>query len=324
MKSNLINSWQPTASLAHINLRAQMLTKIRAFFAARNILEVETPLLGHSSITDPNIQSVTSQYNFAGSTKQQTLYLQTSPEFAMKRLLAAGSGSIFQICKAFRNEECGNLHNPEFTILEWYHLDFNHHDLMDEMDEFLNYVINSNKAERLSYQDAFKKYLAIDPLNSNTSELRNCALKHNLNDIADLEKDGWLNILFTNFIEPHLGINAPSFIFDFPASQAALAQINKTDPRVASRFEVFINGVELANGFHELANSEEQHQRFLHDLKKRQQLNLPQIPLDNNFLTAVDHLPNCAGVALGIDRLLMIIAKTKNIADVITFPINNS
>jgi elongation factor P--(R)-beta-lysine ligase len=305
-------SWRPTATFENIRLRAEILAKIRAFFAVRDILEVETPLLGRSTITDPNIQSFTSQ---------ETLYLQTSPEFAMKRLLAAGSGSIFQIGKAFRNEECGRLHNPEFTILEWYHLGFDHHDLMGEMDEFLYYLLELPKAERLSYQQAFKKYLAIDPLSCDIQELRRVALQRGLNDFSELDQDGWLNILFANFIEPNLGIDRPVFIYDFPLSQAALARINENDPSVASRFEVFVNGIELGNGFHELANAIEQRQRFLRDLEKRQQLNLSQPPLDENFLAAIDYLPDCAGVAIGIDRLLMIMVNTKNIEDVIAFPI---
>ena len=313
-------SWRPTATFENLRLRAEVLTKIRAFFTARDILEVETPLLERSTITDPNIQSFTSRYHLAGSDKEEVLYLQTSPEFAMKRLLAAGSGSIFQIGKAFRNEECGQLHNPEFTILEWYHLGFDHHDLMGEMDEFLYYLLELPKAEKLSYQQAFKKYLAIDPLSCNTQELRRVALQRGLNDFAKLDHDGWLNILFANFIEPNLGIDRPVFIYDFPVSQAALSRINEGDPRVASRFEVFINGIELSNGFHELANASEQHQRFLRDLEKRQQLNLPQLSLDDRFLAAIDYLPDCAGVAMGIDRLLMIMANTKNIEDVVAFP----
>ena len=322
LKNNF--TWQPTASIKNLKLRAEVLAKTRAFFAAREIIEVETPLLASSTITDINIQSFISQYRLAGGNTEKSLYLQTSPEFAMKRLLASGSGSIFQICKAFRNEEYGRLHNPEFTILEWYHLDFDHHDLMNEMDDFLQYILGANKAERISYQESFKKYLAIDPLASNSSELQQIALEKNLNNIEGLDKDGWLNILFAKFIEPNLGIKQPTFVYDFPASQAALARINTSDQRVASRFEVFINGIELANGFHELADANEQRQRFLNDLEKRHHLNLPQPPLDEYFLAAIDHLPNCSGVAMGIDRLLMIIANALDIKEVIAFPITHA
>jgi len=302
-----------------IKKRAQLLAKIREFFAARNILEVETSLLAHSTIPDPNIHSFTSQY------AAETLYLQTSPEFAMKGLLAKGSGSIYQICKAFRNEEIGQQHNPEFTILEWYHIDFDHHALMDEMDDFLHVVLGVKKAERLSYQQVFAKYLEIDPLISSVEELQQCAIKNGLNNISDLTRDDWLNILLTHFIEPHLCKDQPTFIYDYPASQAALARISENDSRVAERFEVYIEGLEIANGFYELGNSQEQRQRFLADLQKRRELNLSKIPLDENFLQALgNNFPDCAGVAVGVDRLLMLLMDTKSIRDVIMFPLSKA
>jgi lysyl-tRNA synthetase class 2 len=320
MKKN--NNWRPTATIDAMRLRAELLKKIRNFFTQRNVLEVDTPLMSHGTITDPNIFSFTTKYL---GTKTETLYLQTSPEFAMKRLLAAGSGSIYQICKAFRNEESGKLHNPEFTILEWYRLDFDHHNLMQEMDEFLQYTASAKSAEKMSYTEAFKKYLNIDPIDSSVQELSKCAAQNGLNAIKDLEHDGWLNILMSTFIEPHLGQEQPTFVYDYPASQAALARISKTNPKVAERFEVYIKGVELANGFHELANSTEQRQRFLNDLEKRKKLNIPTVAIDENFLAALaSDFPNCAGVALGIDRLLMIIANANNIDDVIAFPVERA
>lgn len=291
-----------------LQARAKLLTNIRNFFAAKNILEVETPLLSPGTITDPNIHSLQLKNN---------LYLQTSPEFAMKKLLAANSGSIYQICKAFRDGESGRQHNPEFTILEWYHVGFNHHDLMAEMDELLNYLLNSQPAEKITYAELFKKYLAIDPHNSSLKELKKCAHKNGLNNISTLTIDDWLSLLLTHFIEPHLGINQPTFIYNYPASQSALARISPSNSQVAERFEVYINGVELANGFHELANSKEQRQRFLTDLDKRKNLNLPTIPLDENFLNSLDNLPDCAGVALGIDRLLMLIMNVNDIHNVL-------
>lgn len=315
--------WQPTTNLEALKLRAGLLQKIRAFFAERQVLEVETPLLSHGTITDPNILSFITSY---GLNKPVNLYLQTSPEFAMKRLLSSGSGSIYQICKAFRHEDFGSQHNPEFTILEWYRLDFDHHALMQDMDEFLQYTANTKPAEKLSYQEAFKKYLNIDPLAASLTELISCARQNGLNDIDDLDRDGWLNILMSTFIEPNLGLkNKPTIIYDYPSSQAALARISTSNPAVAERFEVYIDGIELANGFHELANAKEQRQRFVNDLFKRKQLNIPEVAIDENFLAALAHdFPDCAGVALGIDRLLMIIAKTKNIADVIAFPISRA
>jgi lysyl-tRNA synthetase class 2 len=297
--------------------RAKLLAKIRKFFAERNILEVETPLLSNSSITDPNIQSFSTPYY------NNTLYLQTSPEFAMKRLLAAGSGSIYQICKAFRNEQAGHQHNPEFTILEWYHVGFDHHALMVEMDEFLRFILQAKPAEKLTYKEMFEKYLKINPHAITKKELRSLAIKKGINDIPNLNYDDWLTILLTHFVEPELGKDRPTFIYDFPASQAALAKINNHN--LAERFEVYIHGVEIANGFHELADSKEQRRRFLQDLEKRCALNLPEIPVDENFLTALDNgFPDCAGVALGIDRLLILLMDTKSIKDVIIFPIDQA
>lgn len=304
--------------------RAQLLAKIRTFFAERNVLEVETQLLSHSTITDANIYSFTTQYRLPGKRQGEALYLQTSPEFAMKRLLAKNSGSIYQICKAFRNEECGTQHNPEFTILEWYRVGFNHHDLMDEMDEFLHFTLNTSPAEKFTYAELFAKYLQLDPHTSSVTDLQQCALQHGLNKIPDLDRDDWLNILLTHLMEPHLGQGKPTFIYNFPAAQAALARIDPNNPQVAERFEVFIDGVEIANGFHELADSKEQRQRFTNDLKNRKKLGLPPIPLDENFLDAVDFLPDCAGVALGIDRLLMLQMQTSSIEDVLAFPIEKA
>lgn len=319
------NSWQPTAPLVNLKIRAQLLTKIRQFFAAREILEVETPLLCHSSITDPNIHSITANYSPIGKKISETLYLQTSPEFAMKRLLAAGSGSIYQICKAFRNGEYGSHHNPEFTMLEWYHSGFDHHQLMNEMDQLLSSILVSKPAEKISYQEVFLKHLQVDVFNCTKDQLRKCGFEHGLTINDDLTGDEWLNLLLAELIEPHLGKGQPTFLYDFPASQAALARLNPKDQRIAHRFEVYIDGIELANGFYELGDAVEQRQRFERDLVNRTKLNLPQIPLDEYFLAALAHgFPDCAGVALGIDRLLMVITKAQCLKEVLAFPLENA
>lgn len=304
--------------LPKLQLRAQILGKIRQFFASRNVLEVETPLLYPSTIPSPNIHSFTSIYNFCNIEK--TLYLQTSPEFAMKRLLAEDSGDIYQICKAFRNEEQGRLHNHEFTILEWYRIGYDHHKLMDEVDELLQFILNTKPAERFSYQEIFLQHLQIDPLAADISTLKACAEKHGLDfqDLTTIDKDDWLQLLLNHCIEPHLGKHSPTFIYGFPASQAALAKINDADARIANRFEVYIDGTELANGFHELNDAEEQRQRFNTELQMRQKLGLPTVPIDEDFLKALPNLPACAGVALGIDRLLLIAAKAHALADVLS------
>ncbi len=297
-----------------LQLRAQILAKIRAFFTRRNILEVETPLLSHSTNPAPHLHS------FATTYQKKNLYLQTSPEFAMKRLLASGSGDIYQICKAFRDGEQGRLHNPEFTLLEWYRINFNHHQLMDEMEQFLHFILNTPAAERITYRELFLQHLNVDPFGE-TNELKKIALAKGLDANLTNDHDTWLQLLLTHFIEPNLGQKQPVFVYDFPASQAMLAKINSDNPKIAERFEVSFKGIELANGFHELNDAQEQRQRFTAENKMRTQLNLPIIPLDENFLEALPHLPPCAGVAVGIDRLIMLATQTKSLVEVITFPI---
>lgn len=326
-----MNHWQPTASFTNLKLRAKIMTQLRAFFAARNILEVETPLLSHATVTDLHLQSFKTHYQQPGVTPDETLYLQTSPEFAMKRLLAAGSGPIYQICKAFRNNgELGRFHNPEFTMLEWYRPDFDHHDLMNEVDELLNTVLNSESAERASYGELFARYLNLNPHTATLEELKKCTqeiipenagIQENCDDRND-----YLHLLMSHIIEPRLGQNnKPTFVYDFPTTQAALAKIRPGNPPVAERFEVYIQGVELANGFHELTNADEQRRRFINDLQQRQQLNYPAVPIDENLLAALQQgLPSCAGIAVGIDRLIMLAAQAECLADVISFSLERA
>lgn len=301
-------TWKPSASLVNLRLRAQILAKIRSFFAEREVLEVETPLLSAAATTDPHLKSFRVERDY---------YLQTSPEFAMKRLLAAGSGAIYQIGKAFRDEEQGRQHNPEFTMLEWYRPGFDHHDLMDEMDDLLQTILGTETAERLIYADAFQKYLGINPHTATITELQKCA-QINIVGLENASRDAWLHLLISHCIEPHLGQQKPTFLYNFPASQAALARVHDG---VAERFEVYIQGMELANGFHELRDATEQEKRFIADLQERS----IQVPYDQHLLSALRHgLPDCAGVALGIDRLVMIAANTRNIADVMSFPIDRA
>jgi lysyl-tRNA synthetase class 2 len=322
-------NWRPTATVATLRLRAALITKIRGFFSGRGLLEVDTPLLGHASVTDLHLHSFQTVYQTDNHLPKTTLYLQTSPEFAMKRLLAAGSGPIFQICKAFRNSgESGRLHNPEFTLLEWYRPGFNHHQLMDEMNDLLQTLLATQPAERLSYADVFAKYLNINPHQCTLSDLKNTAEQQSITEIPHFDstnKDNWLFLLMSHIIEPQLGQTAPVFIFDFPVSQAALAKIRNDQPPVAERFEVYYKGIELANGFHELTDAQEQRKRFLNDLALRQHVNYPAIPIDEFLLAALSHgLPDCAGVALGIDRLIMLAAGQDNIADIVSFTLDRA
>ena len=323
---NHVPDWRPTASLKNLKLRAWVLAEIRAFFSERDVMEVETPLLSLAGSTDPYLDSFTSRYQGALFPAGQTVYLQTSPEFAMKRLLAAGSGAIFQICKAFRNGETGGQHNPEFTMLEWYRPGFDHHVLMDEMEALIALVLKTAPARRMTYRDLFLEYVGLDPFELSVADARACLQARHINppELAEAAIDDWLSLIMTHLIEPELGTGAV-FVYDFPASQAMLARVVPTQPPVAQRFELYINGMELANGFYELVDADEQRRRFQADLMQRQQLGLAEVGMSQALIAALESgLPDCAGVALGVDRLLMLAAGVENIAEVVAFPVNRS
>jgi lysyl-tRNA synthetase class 2 len=320
-------AWQPTTSIALLALRAKLLAQIRQFFAERGVLEVETPLLAHATVTDPHLHSFQTRYVLDNPQQQQTLYLQTSPEFAMKRLLAAGSGPIYQISKAFRNQgESGRYHNPEFSLLEWYRPGFDHQHLMDEVEGLLKTLLAYDSAKRVSYAAIFQRYLNIDPHRATLEDLKQIVTYHGLSaeDLALSQISDCLNFLMAHLIEPQLPKQL-IFIYDFPAPLAALAKISSGDPAVAERFEVYIDGIELANGFHELSDAKEQRQRFINDLNERTSRAYSSIPIDEFLLAALSHgLPDCAGVALGLDRLLMLVAKVNDISEVISFPVQRA
>ena len=314
--------WRPSASIEVLRERALVLQKIRQFFAQREVLEVDTPVLSFASVTDAHLHSFCTQFTHPFSPQASTLYLQTSPEFAMKRLLCAGSGAIYQICKSFRNEEAGRFHNPEFTMLEWYRPGFDHLQLMTEIDELIQMVVGCDSAERVTYQDVFKQYLGYCPLTATLTDIKTLASQYGYAEIAanENEKDTLLMLLFSQHVEPKIGQDRPCFVMNFPASQAALARINPTNPLVAERFELYFKGIELANGFHELTDGPEQLRRFEQDNVKRQHMGLEIMPIDHNFIAAIDYgLPACAGVALGIDRLLMLALNYSEIDQVIAF-----
>lgn len=301
--------------------RAVVLQQIREFLNSQGYLEVETPLLCHSTVPDPQIESFTSDYQLNPKQSEQ-LYLQTSPEFAMKRLLAAGSGPIYQICKAFRNGESGRQHNPEFTMLEWYRPGFDHHQLMDETDELLVTILKCQRARRFTYQELFKQFLEINPFDCSINHLRNSAEKHGLllsESLQSGDRDSYLQLLMSHIIEPQL--TDLYFVYDFPASQAALAKIRQDKYPVGERFEAYFKGVELCNGFHELNDPDEQRSRFMEHLNQRASEGLHCPPLDEHFLQSLAHLPDCAGNALGVDRLIMLATGMNSIDKVLTFPI---
>jgi lysyl-tRNA synthetase class 2 len=324
---NEIANWQPTAPIAHLLKRAEILAEIRRFFADRGVLEVETPAMSQATVTDVHLVPFQTRFVGPGAADGLPLYLMTSPEYHMKRLLAAGSGSIYQMGKAFRNEEAGRHHNPEFTMLEWYRPHYDMYRLMNEVDDLLQQILDCDSAESLSYQQAFIRYLDIDPLTASHEKLREVAAKLDLSNIADREedRDTLLQLLFTMGVEVHIGITKPTFIYHFPASQASLAEISQEDHRVAERFEVYFKGMELANGFRELTDSQEQRLRFEQDNRKRQAMGLPVQPIDEHLLDALAHgIPECAGVALGVDRLIMLALGAERISEVIAFPVSIS
>ncbi len=290
-----------------------MLARIRAFFAERQLIEVETPLLCSATVTDPHLES----WRVEG-----VGFLQTSPEYAMKRLLAAGSGSIYQISKAFRKDEAGKRHNREFTLLEWYRTGFDHWQLMEDVADLLEKLLGQKQVMHLSYRQAFENSVGFNPHQVSLDRLRDCARQCCRVDFDSDDRDLWLNLLLSHRIEPELGRSAPTFLYDYPASQAALAQINIDEhgEAVAERFELYIDGMEIANGYRELTDPEEQLARFDADLLYRQQQGLTPVPIDRHLLAALKSgLPDCAGVALGIDRLLMKQLGVERIDEVLSF-----
>ena len=331
MKLDTHSDWRPTASLEVLKRRARMLARIRGFFARRNVLEVETPILSPTAATDPHLQSFATRYTGPGKPDGCMFYLQTSPEFPMKRLLASGSGSIYQICKAFRNGEAGRLHNPEFTLLEWYRVGFDHHRLMDETAELVTEVLEGQfrlgPVEKLSYREAFLRYCGLDPHTAGTDEFAACARERGIrvDGLSRGTLDSWRDLLLTHVIQPQLGKGRLTFLYDYPASQAALARVRPGNPPVAERFELYLEGAELANGFHELDNAGEQHRRFERDLARRKHIGLPGVPPDGSLLAALEHgLPACAGVALGVDRLVMLATGGASLAEAMAFPIDRA
>jgi lysyl-tRNA synthetase class 2 len=279
---------------------------------ARSVLEVDTPILSAHATVDKHIESFSTGNG----------WLQTSPEFAMKRLLCAGSGPIYQICHVFRREESGRHHNPEFTLLEWYRPGYDHRRLMDEVEELLRDLgFATAPLQRQSYRDAFRQHAGLDPFTATLAELRAAADFPGEPGAQAQERDFWLDLIMSAKVGPRLGLSAPVFLYDFPASQAALSRVNG---EVAERFELFWKGIELANGFHELADAAEQRQRFVADQSWRKAQGHVVPPYDHHLIAALgtesgSGLPDCAGVALGLDRLLMLMCDLPDIAQSMAF-----
>jgi lysyl-tRNA synthetase class 2 len=304
-----------------------LLSRIRAFFAERGVLEVETPIASRAAATDPAIESLRTRWSAPGGSRY--LYLHSSPEFPMKRLLAAGVGPIYQICKVFRDGERGRLHHPEFSLLEWYRPGWGYVQLMDEVADLARRVLErpALPVERLSYQGLFQDRFGVDPWSADALSLRARALELGISGVESLqlERDGWLDLLLTHRLEPGLGRGRLTFVCDYPPSQAALARVRPGAIPVAERFELYVEGVELANGFQELTDASAQEARFAADLSTRRSRGLPELPTDRAFLAALAAgMPEASGVALGLDRLLMARVGARHIDEVLAFPIERA
>lgn len=316
--------WQPTATPEVLRLRARMKARIRHFFEQRAVLEVDTPMLSVAAPTDPHIHSLKTRIGAEVASR----FLHTSPEFPMKRLLAAGIGDCWQLARVFRDGERGRLHAPEFDLLEWYRTGFDHHALMGEVEALVRAVVEPERsvppASKMTYRDAFVDHAGVDPLEASVAELRDTLHRADVSMPAGLEeagRDEWLDCLLSAVVVPALPRDRLVFIHDWPASQAALARYEPDDPRLARRFELYWDGIELANGYHELADAGEQRDRFENDLARRREAGAVPVPPDERLLEALSAgLPDCAGVALGFDRLVLQAAGADAIDEVIAFP----
>ena len=312
-------NWRPTALPDYLGARARLLREIREFFFAEGVMEVETPLISKAGNTDPEIQSIRT-----GSGG----YLRTSPEFALKRLLAAGCGDVFELGRVFRSGESGRNHNPEFTMLEWYRTSLTYHELMDEVASLIRHCGHGKfdqwPQQKLSYQQLFLKYAGLDPFTADEKELRARAKDHGVDDI-ELSRKQWLDLLVSIVIQPTLPEECLTFVYDFPADQAALARVRPGNPPVAERFELYVGRAELANGYQELTDAREQKQRFDNENIHRESSGKDKYEIDQHLIDALAHgLPECAGVALGVDRLLMVLCGAGSINEVTAFPFSRA
>jgi elongation factor P--(R)-beta-lysine ligase len=318
--------WRPTASRQMLVLRAALLARTRGFFAARGVLEVDTPIVVNAAVTDVHIHSA--RVRLEGAVESPPFFLHTSPEYAMKRLLAAGAGDIYQICHVVRALERGRLHNAEFTLVEWYRAGFTLEALMDEVEGLVRELLGAPGAHRagtrVSYREVFQQALALDPFTAPLALLAQHARAAGFEGPVT-DRDEALELLMGGVIGPRLGHGGLTFVHGYPASQAALARLDRDDPRAAQRFELYCDGIELANGFHELASAREQRDRFERDIAERHRRRLPETALDERLLAALEAgLPDCCGVALGFDRALMLAAGAQRIDAVLPFPIETA
>ncbi|MEO6799059.1 MAG: EF-P lysine aminoacylase EpmA [Rhodanobacter sp.] len=309
--------------IASLRMRAHLYALIRAFFAERHVLEVETPILSAAGNTEPNIESFTTCFSGHVDAGARERWLRTSPEYPLKRLLAAGVGDCYELGRVFRNGEAGGRHNPEFTMLEWYRVGWDHRRLMQETIELVTaaLALMERRAEVViqSYRQLFLDGLGLDPMHDPIEKLQAPLDKFGI-DPSSLRRDDWLDLLITHRLQPALPRDRITVIHDYPSSQCALAKIRAGDPPLAERFELYLGPYELANGYHELNDAGEQRTRFERDNAVRRDRGTPQPAIDERLLAVLDAMPDCAGVALGVERLLMCMADSDAIADVLAFP----
>ncbi|MCA9219895.1 MAG: EF-P lysine aminoacylase GenX [Planctomycetales bacterium] len=347
--SEIAVDWRPTASLDVLRRRADLLRRLRQFFDARNFWEAETPCLSHDTVVDRHLDPIEVQASsigcFASSRVQHRdapLWLQTSPEFGMKRLLAAGAEAIYQVAKSFRADETGRLHNPEFTMVEWYRVGDDYVAGMELLAELAKELLEADEIERVTYSHAFQQRVGLDPLSASVSELKRRAIDARLSFpdswlATDAEhdvetyRDDWLDLLLVELVQPHLGLERPTILHDYPASQSALARVRPRDedgvsgPLVAERFELYVRGIELANGYHELLDSEVLAARNEANNAARLRDGKTPLPGDSRLLSAMrEGLPACAGTALGFDRLAMVAFGLESVEQVMAFPIDRA
>jgi lysyl-tRNA synthetase class 2 len=308
----------------NLRLRARFYRLVREFFHARGVLEVETPMLSAAGNTEPNIESFTTRFSGHRDAGAAERWLRTSPEFPLKRLLAEGAGDCYELGRVFRNGEAGRRHNPEFTMLEWYRVGWDHRALMDETCALVQQALalqgRTATVRTLSYREWFRQELGLDPMVAGDAELAAPLAAFSI-DPQGLVRDDWLDLLITHCLQPRFAPDAITVIHDFPASQCALARLRDDgDGAVAERFELYLGRYELANGYHELNDAAEQRARFERDNRRRRERGLRDVPLDEELLAVLDDLPDCAGVALGVERLLMCLARTDDIRDVLAYP----
>lgn len=333
-------SWRPTADVHTLTRRGEIVWRIRNFFHQRNFIEVQPPIIGHDTVVDLNIEPIRIPANFLGcaaldernrngarASNANELYLQTSPEFSMKRMLAAGMTSIYSIGPVFRAGERGTNHNPEFSMLEWYRLGDGLAAGIAFLDQLIQEVLQLPQAEVLTYQAAFGERVGCDPLDASLAVLAQCGVDAELGVDANWsdDRDTWLDLLFSDLVQPHLGRGRPVIISHYPASQSALAQISREDPRTAERFELFVDGIELANGYHELLDAEELLERNRRIARQRQAAGKPPLPIESRLTAAMRAgIPPCSGCALGLDRLIMVATGKHQIDQVMPFPIERA